>query len=259
MPILRRIAVFPIKALAGVTVSEVALTGGGALEYDREYALFDSSDGYVNGKRHKDIHRVAAQFDLSNGSVDLRVDGEPDWSTFALLEEQPEIAAFLGERLGLDLVLRRNASSGYPDDTDAWGPTIISTATLQEVAKWFPGLDINSVRRCFRANLEIDGVPPFWEDHLYGPGGFTVSFDIGSARFEGVNPCRRCVVPTRDPDTGESYPKFAKILADNRRANLPEWAHADHFKNPYRLSVNTRVAPSEAGKILRVGDPLVLT
>ncbi len=147
MPILRRIAVFPIKALTGVTVSEVALTGGGALEYDREYALFDSSDGYVNGKRHKDIHRVAAQFDLSNGSVDLRVDGEPDWSTFALLEEQPEIAAFLGERLGLDLVLRRNASSGYPDDTDAWGPTIISTATLQEVAKWFPGLDINSVRR----------------------------------------------------------------------------------------------------------------
>ncbi len=259
MPTLRRITVFPIKALAGVTVSEVALTDGGALEHDREYALFDSSDGYVNGKRHKCIHRVAAQFDLSNGSADLHVDGDPDWRTFALLDEQREIAGFLGERLGLELALQRNASSGYPDDTGAWGPTIISTATLQEVAGWFPGLDIESVRRRFRANLEIDDVPPFWEDHLYGSDDKTVTFDIGNVRFEGVNPCRRCVVPTRDPDTGESYPKFAKILAENRRANLPEWAHADHFANPYRLSVNTRVDPSEADKTLRVGDPVVLT
>ncbi len=117
MPTLCRISVFPIKALAGVAVSKVELTDGGALEHDREYALFDSSDGYVNGKRHKCIHRVAAQFDLSNGSVDLHVDGDPDWRTFALMDEQREIAGFLGERLGLELVLRRNASSGYPDDS----------------------------------------------------------------------------------------------------------------------------------------------
>ncbi len=255
---LRHITVFPIKALTAVPVSEVELTKAGALEHDREYALFDSSDGYVNGKRHKCIHRVAAQFDLKNGSVDLNVDGNPDSRTFVLVDEQREISKFLGERLGLELVLRRNASSGYPDDTEAWGPTIISTATLQEVAGWFPGLDIESVRRRFRANLEIDGVPPFWEDHLYGPLGKTVTFEIGSVRFEGTNPCRRCVVPTRDPDTGESYPKFAKILADNRKANLSDWAQADHFENPYRLSVNTRINPSEAGKTLSVGDPIVL-
>ncbi len=74
-----------------------------------------------------------------------------------------------------------------------------------------------------------------------------------------MKPCRRCVVPTRDPDTGESYPKFAKILAENRRANLPEWAQVDHFDNPYRLSVNTRINPSEVGKTLCVGDLVVLT
>ena len=258
MATLRRIIVFPVKALAGIAISEAALTDGGALENDREYALFDNSDGYVNGKRHKCIHRVAAQYDLSNGSVDLRVDGDAEGRSFSLADEQQEIAEFLGGRLGLELALRRNASNGFPDDTNAWGPTIISTATLEAVAGWFPSLDIDSARRRFRANLEIDGVPPFWEDNLYGPPGLSVAFDIGGVRFEGVNPCRRCVVPTRDPDTGESYPKFAKILADHRKANLPAWADADHFKNPYRLSVNTRVEPSEAGKTLRVGDLVAL-
>ena len=258
MPTLCRITVFPIKALPGIAVSEVALTDGGALKNDREYALFDSSDGYVNGKRHKGVHRVATQFDLDNGLVDLSIDGDREWRTFSLNDEQHEIARFLGGHLGLELVLRRNSSNGYPDDAEAWGPTIISTATLQEVAGWFVGLDIESVRRRFRANLEIDGVPPFWEDQLYGPPGKTKTFEIGGVRFEGVNPCRRCVVPTRDPDTGQIYPRFAKILSDNRRATLPEWAHADHFQNPYRLSVNTRVDPSEADKTLRVGDFVVL-
>ena len=258
MATLRHITVFPIKALTGVPVSEVELTEAGALKHDREYALFDSADGYVNGKRHKCIHRVAAKFDLKNGSVDLNVDGSPDSRIFALANKQREIAAFLGERLGLELKLRRNPSSGFPDDTEAWGPTIISTATLQEVAGWFPSLDVENVRRRFRANLEIDGVPPFWEDHLFGLPGKTVTFDVGSVRFEGTNPCRRCVVPTRDPDTGESYPKFVKILAENRKANLPGWAQVGHFENPYRLSVNTRISPNEAGKALRVGDPIAL-
>lgn len=253
------ITVFPIKALAGVAVSKVEITDGGALKHDREFALFDSSDGCVNLKRYKCLHSVTAKFDLNNGPVNLRVDGGFDWHTYSLMDEQREIAGFLGQRLGLELVLRRNFTNGHPDDTNAWGPTIISSATLQEVAGWFPGLDIESVRKRFRANLEIDGVPPFWEDHLYGPPGKTIAFDIGTVRVEGVNPCRRCIVPTRDPDTGEIYPKFAKILVEKRKANLPEWAQPDHFKIPYRLSVNTRISPSEARKSLHVGDPVVLT
>lgn len=258
MPNLRRITLFPIKALPGVTVSEAALTDGGALENDRKYALFDGSGGYVNGKRYREIHRVAAQFDLSDGSVNLRVVGDTDWRRFVLMDEQNEIAEFLGAKLGLEIGMRRNSSNGFPDDTDAWGPTIVSTATLHKVVEWFPDLDVETVRRRFRANLEIDGVPPFWEDRLYGPSGLSTPFDIGSVRFEGVNPCRRCVVPTRDPETGKSYPKFAKILSDNRKANLPDWVNADHFKNPYRLGVNTRVDTGEAGKTIHIGDLVAL-
>jgi len=259
MPILRHITVFPIKAMAGVAVPSAIVTDGGALEWDREFALFDSSGGYLNGKRYKYLHRIATNFDLSERFVDLRVDDDSFWQRFALSDQQQQIAKFLAGRLGLDLELRRNASSGHPDDINAWGPTIISTATLEEITRWFPGISLESVRLRFRINLEIDGVPPFWEDRLFGKPGETVSFRIGDVCIEGVNPCKRCVVPTRDPDTGESYPKFAQTLARNRKAQLPEWANSEQFRIPYRLGVNTRIDKSEAGMTLRTGDPLFLT
>lgn len=258
MPMLRHISVFPIKAMAGVAGPSATVTDGGALKRDREFALFDSSGGYLNGKRYQYLHRVATKFDLPNGVVDLRIDDDSSWKRFNLSDLTQEIARFLGGRLGLDLELRRNASSGHPDDINAWGPTIISTATLEEMTRWFPGISLESVRARFRINLEIDGVPPFWEDRLFAQPGETVSFRIGDVCIEGVNPCKRCVVPTRDPDTGEIYPKFAETLARNRKAQLPEWANAEQFRIPYRLGVNTRIHKSEAGKTLRVGDHLFL-
>src|SRR5581483_2540325 len=102
--------------------------------------------------------------------------------------------------------LVENLVNGFPDDLNAPGPTVISTATLRTVASWFPGLTVDDMRLRFRANLEIDGVEPFWEDRLYGEQGESVTIRIGRVTIEGVNPCQRCVVPTRDPSTGHIVP-----------------------------------------------------
>jgi hypothetical protein len=51
---------------------------------------------------------------------------------------------------------------------------------------------------------------------------------------------------------------FQKRFSDLRRETLPPWAPAARFDHFYRLAVNTRVAPTEHGKLLRVGDPLQL-
>jgi len=62
--------------------------------------------------------------------------------------------------------------NGQHDDRERHGPSVVSTATLREVAAWFD-FDVESARRRFRANLELGGVPPFWEDqlvHRRGPG-----------------------------------------------------------------------------------------
>lgn len=47
------------------------------------------------------------------------------------------------------------------------GPTLISTAMIREVASWFDGIDSRGLRLRLRANLEIEGVPAFWEERLF--------------------------------------------------------------------------------------------
>ena len=172
----------------------------------------------------------------------------------------------------------RHAPEGFPDDNIANGPTIISTASLQAVSAWFPGLNLEDTRRRFRTSLEIDGresnaaamagdaskiaganghLPAFWEDRLYGEDERSVvRFRIGEVNFEGSNPCARCPVPARDPQTGADLLGFQKHFSDLRRETLPPWTPAARFDHFYRLATNTRVAPTEHGKSLRVGDAL---
>jgi uncharacterized protein YcbX len=100
-------------------------------------------------------------------------------------------------------------------------------------------------------------VPPFWEDQLYGLAGTTRPFGIGAAVLAGTNPCARCPVPPRDPDTGEITTGFQKRFSDRRRETLPPWAEASRFDHFYRFTVNT-VAPGQGGKSLSVGDPVRL-
>ncbi len=152
--------------------------------------------------------------------------------------------------------LVENCETGFPDDLDAPGPTIVSTATLVAVAEWFPGLTVDEARRRFRANLEIDGVEPFWEDRLYGRDGEPVRFRIGDVEFFGTNPCQRCVVPTRDSQTGDVLSDFQKQFATQRESTLPVWAERSRFNHFYRLAVNTRVVSSDG--MLSVGSELSL-
>lgn len=77
-------------------------------------------------------------------------------------------------------------------------------------------------------------------------------------RFLAHNPCQRCIVPSRDPDTGEVIQGFQKTFAELRKSQLPEWADVRRFNHFYRFAVNTSIPPTEAGKRLRVGDALVV-
>ena len=49
--------------------------------------------------------------------------------------------------------------------------------------------------RRFRTNFVFSGGEPFAEDNF-------THFKIGEVAFIGVKPCARCVMTTRDPDTG---------------------------------------------------------
>lgn len=247
-----RIIVYPIKSLDGIEVSEARIAGKGALEHDRRYAIVDAEGRYVNGKRLPDVHRLRARYELAGSRVMLDAGGEE--RGFRLDRDREALGDWLSGFFGFPVRVQEDPESGFPDDREAYGPTVIGTATLAEVASWFPGQTEDEMRLRFRTNLEIGEVPAFWEDRLYGEPGTTLRFTVGAVGIEGTNPCQRCVVPTRDPVTGSEDRGFQKTLAERRAETLPPWANRSRFNHYYRLAVNTRIPISEAGKSIRVGD-----
>ncbi len=253
MPYIARISLYPIKSLDGVDVKSASLLSSGALKFDREFAIFDQRGKFVNGKHNPKVHLVRCQFHLDDRKVSLQLP-KSNSQQFHLDNEQNSLVAALSDFFGFPVTLQQNKKMGFPDDTDSPGPTIISTATLTEVASWFSGVSVDEMRRRIRANIEISGVPAFWEDQLFGEDNNSIAFRIGNVIVEGINPCQRCIVPTRDSLTGESYSNFQKIFINKRRETLPNWVAASRFNHFFRLSVNTKISASEASKKLEIGS-----
>lgn len=256
-PRLANIRLHPIKSLDPVSVSQARINPSGGLEYDRAWALYSVDGKWVNGKRTAAIHTIRAKFADDLGSVTISAPTDArnlPIRTFAFPDAHEDAAewfsVFFQQR-----ILVRHSIHGFPDDTIANGPTIVSKASLQAICEWFAGVTLDEARRRFRTSLEIDGVPAFWEDQLFGESRQEiVRFRIGEVSFEGSNPCERCPVPPRNPFTGETRDGFQKRFAQLRETNLPPWAPRRAFDHFYRFTTNTRVPPSETGKLLRAGD-----
>jgi uncharacterized protein YcbX len=253
---LGRITIFPIKSLDGLAVETVRLTGGGILENDRSYAIYDADGKVVNGKRTPRVHELRCAFDPKITEVRLSQNDESP-AQFPL-NDRTGVNQWLSDFFGFPVVLRHEPHSGFPDDRTAGGPTITSEASLRAIQGWFPEMMIESVRRRFRTNLELTGGEPFGEDCLFGAPDELKPFRIGPVNFFGHNPCQRCVVPTRDPDSGRATGDFQKKFMELRKKHLSEWANAQRFNHFYRFTVNTSIPPTEAGKSVRVGDALAV-
>lgn len=256
-PRLANIRLHPVKALDPVYVKEARIGPNGGLELDRAWALYSADGRWVNAKRTAAMHLIRAAYAPDISSVTLTVPGDRR-------DIPPMTFAFPGDTEGAaewfsmyfeQAIQVRYTREGFPDDGLAPGPTIISTASLEKICEWFPGMTLEEARRRFRATIEIECVPAFWEDQLFADAETTVTrFKIGNVAFEGSNPCARCPVPSRESQTGMANDGFQKRFTDLRRAQLPPWAPAERFDHFYRLATNTRVPSTEHGKVLRVGD-----
>ena len=283
MPVLDRITIYPVKSLDGVEVATALVLPCGALENDRRWRLVDMERRVVNAKRMPLVQAVRATFLWSQEGggqeIELAVDPaaiacaspplkarlrqlEP--ATFPLLPGPQGPCAWLSEALGLEVLLEERGDGGFPDDRDAPGATLIATATLEVVGRWF-GLSLEESRRRFRANLEAGGCDAFWEDTLASPAGKPrppvreefagggpladpyadlpppepLGFTIGGAHLRATNVCRRCVVPTRDSRSGAVSEYFREAFEARRRASLREDVAASGWNTLYRLAINT--------------------
>lgn len=260
-PRLANIRLHPIKGLDPAPVNEARIGPNGGLELDRVWALYSADGRWVNGKRTAAMHLVRAAYPPDIRSATLTVPGDRRTipaMTFAFPGDTDGAAEWFSMYFEQAIQVRYTPD-GFPDDGLASGPTIVSTASLEAVCEWFPGMTLEEARRRFRTTLEIEGVPAFWEDQLFAASESSVTrFKIGEVAFEGSNPCARCPVPSRDSHTGATIDGFQKRFSELRRAHLPQWSPAERFDHFYRLATNTRVPSTECGKFLRIADALLL-
>ncbi len=251
MGIVDRIEIFPVKSLDGCQVDRARVTSGGALAFDRRWTLVDERGNFVNAKRYAQIHAIRSDFDLTELAITLSAPQMPN-GRFEI--DDPALAAWFSKYFDRPIQIQSNITSGFPDDTAASGPTIISTATLTEIASWYPHLATTEIRRRLRTNIEIAGVPAFWEDQLFSNN--PSDFLIGAVSFRGMNPCQRCIVPTRNAISGSIDPGFQKIFSEQRAVTLPAEIDRSRFNHFYRVAVNTRIPASSGEKMLHIGDSI---
>jgi uncharacterized protein YcbX len=304
MPVLDRITIYPVKSLDGLDVAEARVTSAGGLEHDRRWQLVDMDGRVVNAKRTPRFHAIRAEFDLAgvaglpaaaSHTIHLSIDPAAIAAraipgierlaglapgSFPLLPGPDGPCGWLSEALGVAVLLLERAEGGFPDDREAAGPTLISTATLEAVAGWFR-IDVAECRRRFRSNLEVGGCDAFWEDALASPVRPELQplaseltsdlpadpyadlpppepreFSIGAARFRATNVCRRCVVPSRHSRTGAVTEQFRDVFEAWRGRTLPASVDAAAWSHLYRLAVNTiAVRPAS----IEVGDAMPLS
>lgn len=254
----RDIYVYPVKGLDPHRLESAEITPGGSLKFDRMFAMKDEQGKYINGKKSDRIYFLRSLF--SPEEMTITFSGKDfTQEKFSLTENTHLIEEFLAGYFQKKVIFLRNEESGFPDDTEASGPTVALWESIQEVCNWFPGISPDEMRRRFRPNIVLEGGVPFWEDHLLAEGEAGKEFTIGEVWMLGVNPCARCVVPTRNPETGDIYPLFQKTFAEKRKAALPDWAPERHFDHYYRFTVNTIIPDYQEGKYIRTEDEALLT
>lgn len=253
-PSVTRITIYPVKSLDGVALQEGMIAEGGCILHDREYAIVDSTGRFINGKANPMVHLLRSEVDFENETISFRHHHETEWKQFHLRDEKPAIDAYLTGFFGMPATLLQNKNGRFLDIPDISGITLLSTASLQAVSEWYGNIAMEETRRRFRATVEIEHVPAFWEDHLFSEEGTAVEFTVGDVMLLGMSPRARCVVPTRQPESGEVTHAFPKTFTRHRAASLPPWSKLEAFDHYYYLTVNCLIPPGQVGKAIHVGD-----
>jgi hypothetical protein len=257
-PAVDHITIYPVKSLDGMSLQKAQIANGGCLMHDREYAIIDSNGKFVKGKNSDLVYLLRSEIDFENEMISFRHESEDDWVRFHLQNDISEINEFLSAFFKMPVTLARNTEGEFLDIPVQSGVTVLSNASLEKVSTWFDDMNMEEIRRRFRATIEITGAPAFWEDKLFLEEGTAIEFKIGEVTLYGISPRARCVVPTRHPQTGEVFHGFPKTFAQQRTKTLPHWSTLEDYGHGYYLSVDCYIPPTEFGKWIAVGDELTI-
>jgi uncharacterized protein YcbX len=205
------LAITPVKGTRLRPVDRIALAQSGVRE-NRRFYVIDERDRMLNAKVLGELQTVVAAYSDSERSLALTF---PDGSTIAgevSLGEVVQTRFFsrqvaarvaagpwstaLSEHVGRPLRLVEPVDGGAVDRGAGGAASLISRASLERLAS-AAGVDEVDPRR-FRMLIEIDGVPANREDRWVGR-----KMRVGGALLAWRGHVGRCLITSRDPDTGE--------------------------------------------------------
>jgi uncharacterized protein len=216
----------PVKATRLHSVDRIELTADGVSD-NRRFYVIDDRNRMINSKIVGELQTVIAEYssddrrlrlELPDGRVvedEIRLGDEVDARFFSMqrkgrLVEGPWSEAF-SQVAGRPLRLVEPSSAGGGVDRGRGGAvSLISRASLARLAE-AGGVESVDSRR-FRMLFEIDGVEAHAEDGWVDAG----RVQIGEAVVAFTGHVGRCLITSRDPDTGKVDLPTLDILQDYR-------------------------------------------
>jgi len=249
-----RISIAPVKSLHLVHPEGVELTHAGVVG-DRRFWLADEDGRLANGKRFPQLMQIRPEWDETSRRLALELPGgariegvvepgEPVETTMYRTQHpsrrvggpwEEAISDLAGEPLTLLWSERGAVDRG--NHLGGWA-SIVSRASLERLGDEAGAVPPDG--RQFRMLFEIDGVEAHEEDEWIGH-----HVRVGDAVVAPLGDVGRCVVTTKNPDTGEFAFPTLDTLAGYRREGVTE---------PLPLGVYCDVI--EPGRV-RLGDSVI--
>jgi uncharacterized protein YcbX len=247
-----RLSVTAIKGTRLLDVDAVTLEHAGAAG-NRRFFVVDDRDRMVNGKVIGELQQIVARVCGEELSLELpdgsRVTGPASGTTpvsvrfFSRPREARVVPGPFAEAISavcgrpLRLVEDR---TGAVDRGAAAGVSLISSASLERLAR---EAEVEAVdARRFRMLLEVDGVAAHAEDDWVGR-----QLAVGGARVRFRGHVGRCLITSRDPDSGAIDLPTLDVLGDYR----------GQVESTEPLPFGIYGAVTGEG-VVRVGDPVEL-
>ena len=226
-----RISIAPVKALGLVHPDEVVVGANGVVG-DRRFWLRDPNGRLFNAKREGRLMQIRPEWDESSRRLalvfpdGLRVDGvvevgeQVDAVMYGSLRSSRRVVGpwqdAISQFVGKPLELLWAVEGGVDRLIDGGTVSLVSSGSLERLREEM-GVDEPVDGRRFRMLFELDGVGPHEEDTWIGR-----RVRIGDAEIVVNGDVGRCVVTSRDPDTGVTNLPTLATLAAYRREGRDE-------------------------------------
>ena len=257
-----KIITYPLKSAKGIELPHTGFDIEGMLN-DRRLMAVEEQGTFMTARNTPELLQITCEptntgWTLSHPKVTdslnvvadspLLISSEVWADKITTTDAGNEAAEWLSHALGVKSRIalwkpKSRHSSKYGIDTsfaDAAPLLIASEASMQQGCEW-AGIPYDYRR--FRPNIIISGVEAFEEESW-------ARIQIGTAIFEMLDTCERCVLTTRDPDSGASHPKQQPLRALVKN-------HTNDTKHPI-MGINAKLISPAIDSNITLSDTIKL-